>query len=161
MVKILNFKEQDGERNMKSHTKKESLITNKENIPANIKHSPQRRPHDKGDKVVTRHPGDLLEIGMRVRALGVGHYILGNKSLFEAEMASRLPLRMALFSLLACCDSKGRFCWQPRRLKLFLLPFDDVDIVEVLEALCACGFIEKYEEEGKPYGYVALADVES
>src|SRR6185437_14448278 len=98
MVKILNFKGQDGERNMKSHAKKESLITTKENIPANIKNSPQRRPHNKKEKVVTKHPGDLLEIGLRVRALGVGHYILGNKNLFEAEMASRLPLRMALFS---------------------------------------------------------------
>ena len=160
-MKILNFKRQDGERKMKGRAKKESFVTNKEDIQAKIKVSSQKRQHNKKDKVVTKHPGDLLEIGFRVRALGVGHYLLGNKNLFEAEMASRLPLRMALFSLLVCCDSKGRFCWQPRRLKLFLLPFDDVDIVEVLEALCACGFIEKYEEEGKLYGYIALADVES
>lgn len=52
------------------------------------------------------------------------------------------------------CDSKGRFRWRPRQLKLDILPFMDFDMEVILEKLRESGFLEKYEVDGKYYGLV-------
>jgi hypothetical protein len=77
-----------------------------------------------------------------------------HEDLFDAEIANNLPLRLAFIGLLTCCDREGRFKWRPRRLKLDILPYDDVDIVKVLDALQNHGFIKKYEHQGEWYGCV-------
>ena len=74
--------------------------------------------------------------------------------LFEAEMASQLPMRLAFIALFTCCDRLGRFRWDPRRLKLDVLPYDDIDVSRVLEALLTHGFIKKYEHKNEVYGYI-------
>ncbi len=77
-----------------------------------------------------------------------------HETLFEAEMTSNLPLRLAFIGLSICCDRKNCFKWRPRRLKLDILPYDDIDIVAILEQLVQHGFVKKYEYQGEWYGYI-------
>ncbi len=77
-----------------------------------------------------------------------------HEGLFEAEIANKLPLRLAFIGLLTCCDREGRFKWRPQRLKLDMLPYDNIDIVQVLDALETQGFIKKYEHQGERYGCI-------
>ena len=74
--------------------------------------------------------------------------------LFEAEVATQLPLRLAFIALFTCCDDKGRFSWELPRLKIHLLPYDQVNIADVLDALVMYGFIQKYESHGELYGCI-------
>ncbi len=80
--------------------------------------------------------------------------LFSHEGLYEAEVRYKLPLRLAFISLFSCCDREGRFRWQPRRLKLDMLPYDEVDIAAVLNAFIECGFIKKYEHEGEVYGCI-------
>jgi hypothetical protein len=77
-----------------------------------------------------------------------------HEDLFEAEKEFNLPLRVAFIGLFTCCDREGRFRWRPRILKLDILPYDDVDMSRVLDALCTRGFLVKYEANGELYGCV-------
>lgn len=77
-----------------------------------------------------------------------------HEGLFTAEVNAKLPLRLAFIALLICCDKEGRFSWRPQRLKIDMLPYDDVDISNILDALLEYGFIKKYEQCGDFYGYV-------
>lgn len=77
-----------------------------------------------------------------------------HEGLFEAEMASQLPLRIAFIALFSCCDREGRFRWQPKRLKIDMLPYDDLDMAQVLDALVTHGFIKKYKCQGEWYGCI-------
>lgn len=74
--------------------------------------------------------------------------------LFEAEVATKLPLRLAYAGLWTIADRDGRFRWQPRILKLDALPFDDCNFAAVLDALEAAGFLIKYEVAGEFYGFI-------
>lgn len=74
--------------------------------------------------------------------------------LFDAEKASGLPLRIAFAGLFTAADREGRFNWEPRALKLDCLPYDDCDFEQVLNALNAHGFIQKYEIDGRQYGCI-------
>ena len=51
-------------------------------------------------------------------------------------------------------DREGRFRWQPRILKLDILPFDEVDFSLVLDTLANHEWIEKYTVEGEVYGVI-------
>jgi hypothetical protein len=75
-------------------------------------------------------------------------------ALFEAEEKYQLPLRIAFVGLFTCCDRQGRFIWQPRRLKVDILPYDEADINDVLNALMESGFIKAYEVKGIIYGCI-------
>ena len=77
-----------------------------------------------------------------------------HEGLFEAEIANKLPLRLAFIGLLTCCDREGRFKWRPQRLKLDMLPYDNINIVQVLDVLAKHGFIKKYEHQGEWYGCI-------
>ncbi len=74
--------------------------------------------------------------------------------LFEAEKHYQLPLRLAFTGLFGCCDREGRFRWTPRSLKLDILPYDELDFADVLNALWQTGFIKKYQWQDKYYGYI-------
>jgi len=52
------------------------------------------------------------------------------------------------------CDSKGRFKWRPRQLKLDILPFIDFDMEGILGKLESSGFVTRYEVDGKKYGFI-------
>jgi hypothetical protein len=77
-----------------------------------------------------------------------------HEALFEAEIETGLPLRLAYIGLWTQCDREGRFLWRPRPLKLDVLPYDDVDFSRVLDALAARGFVVKYVSEGREIGWV-------
>lgn len=74
--------------------------------------------------------------------------------LFEAEQACGLPLRLAFTGLLTCADREGRFKWEPRVLKLDVLPFDEVDFAAVLNTLAKTGLILRYCVEEEFYGVI-------
>lgn len=74
--------------------------------------------------------------------------------LFDAERACGLPLRVAYAGLWTIADREGRFKYKPRDIKVEVLPYDDVDMVEVLGALEAKGFIKTYSSEGQNYAYI-------
>jgi len=74
--------------------------------------------------------------------------------LFEAEMTSQLPLRLAFIALFGCCDREGRFCWRPKRLKAEMMPYDEVDMAVILDTLATHGFIQKYQHQGEWYGCI-------
>lgn len=77
-----------------------------------------------------------------------------HEELFEAERASGLPLRIAYAGLWTVADREGRFRWKPRVLVLDVLPFDDVDFGEVLDALAAHGFVVKYQVGSDTFGCI-------
>lgn len=77
-----------------------------------------------------------------------------HEELYKAEIHFKLPLRLAFIGLFTCCDRKGRFRWQPRRLKLDIFPYDDIDVSLVLDALQCRGFIVKYENQEQIYGCI-------
>ena len=88
----------------------------------------------------------------RIRA--VKPELFKHVGLYEAEIAHQLPLRLAFIALFTCCDRMGRFRWDPRRLKLDILPYDDFDVSQVLEALVASGFVMKYEYQAEIFGCI-------
>lgn len=67
-----------------------------------------------------------------------------NSDLFSVEKKYSLPIRLAYAGLWTCCDREGRFLWKPLRLKIDVLPYDDVDFEKILDVLCAEGWIVKY-----------------
>lgn len=77
-----------------------------------------------------------------------------HEELFKAEKESGLPLRIAFSGLWTVADREGRFKWRPSSIKLDVLPFDDVDMNNVLGALISFGFIRKYSVDGKEFGYI-------
>lgn len=74
--------------------------------------------------------------------------------LYEAEVESGLPLRIAFLALRAACDRNGRFEWRPRLLKVQVMPYDDLDFEAVLLALERHGFLTRSEDEGRCYGHL-------
>lgn len=77
-----------------------------------------------------------------------------HEAIFDAELESGLPLRIAFVGLWTLCDREGRFKWEPRRLKLGCLPYDELDFARVLDALVTRGFVVKYTVAGVQYGCV-------
>lgn len=73
--------------------------------------------------------------------------------LYDAEVSSGFPLRVAFAGLWTVADRRGVFPWS-RNVKPDVLPYDGCDMLAVLEALAAGGFVRKYEVDGKWYGVV-------
>jgi hypothetical protein len=80
--------------------------------------------------------------------------LFSHEELYEAEIESGLPLRIAYVGLFTVADREGRFKWRPRTLKLAVLPYDEVDFSRVLDALMTRGFIVKYANETGEFGYI-------
>jgi hypothetical protein len=77
-----------------------------------------------------------------------------HEQLFEAEKETGLPLRLSFAGLFTVADREGRFRWEPRTIKLDILPYDEIDFAAVLDALAAHGFIVKYSAGGQTYGCI-------
>lgn len=77
-----------------------------------------------------------------------------HEKLYDAEVASGLPLRVAFPGLWTQADKRGVFRWRPKQLKLAILPYDPIDFDAVLQALQVGGFVERYEVGGEPYGFI-------
>ena len=52
------------------------------------------------------------------------------------------------------CDDAGSFEWSPLKLKMRLLPADNVDAAEMLEELAGAGMVLAYEIDGRKLGAV-------
>ncbi len=78
--------------------------------------------------------------------------------LYDAEVATGLPLRLAYAGLWTLCDRRGLFWWKPREMKLQVMPYDAIDFEAVLWALESKGFIEVYVVDGKRFGFVPSFD---
>lgn len=74
--------------------------------------------------------------------------------LFNTEVEVGLPLRLAFIGLFTVCDREGRFRWNPRRLKIDVFPYDDLDFSQVLDALARAEFIQNYTVDGEEYGCI-------
>jgi uncharacterized phage protein (TIGR02220 family) len=81
--------------------------------------------------------------------------VLRDEVLFEAEIYCKLPLRVAFMGLLLYADKKGRFVWKPSRIKLDVLPYDSVDMFDVLEELFFYKIIQKYTDGSEIYGHIS------
>jgi hypothetical protein len=77
-----------------------------------------------------------------------------HEALFEAELETKLPLRISFIALFTVCDREGRFRWRPRQLKLDCLPYDEIDFSRVLYALATREFVVPYEVSGVKYGVI-------
>lgn len=73
---------------------------------------------------------------------------------FDDEDIARLPslFRLAFIGLWCQADKAGRLEDRPTRLKVNVLPYDDVNFVEVLDALVAARFVQRYTgPDGRAY----------
>lgn len=74
--------------------------------------------------------------------------------IYDAEVESGLPLRLAWAGLWTVCDRRGLFWWKPREMKFDVLPYDPVDLSTVLDTLHRYGFVERYVIDGKHFGRI-------
>lgn len=88
----------------------------------------------------------------RVRAISPRFFT--HDGLYEAEVSSGFPLRVAFAGLWCIADREGRFEWRPRQIKLDVLPFDACDFEEVLGVLVRHGFVQRYEVDGQMVGAI-------
>jgi hypothetical protein len=73
------------------------------------------------------------------------------------DLESKHPGKYPMFvfqGLWTISDSKGRFKYKPRSIKLQVLPFLDFDMAETLTILEQAGYIQVYEVDGEQYGLV-------
>lgn len=89
---------------------------------------------------------------MRIRTIKPEFF--HHEGLFDAESASGLPLRVAYAGLWCAADREGRFKWEPRRLGIQILPYDNVDFSRVLDALVTRGFLVKYRVGDACFGAI-------
>lgn len=78
-----------------------------------------------------------------------------HEGLQDLEIANPGKYPMMVFEALwGHCDSKGRFEWKPRMLKLDILPFLPFDMAETLAILVKAGMLHRYTVDGKEYGEI-------
>lgn len=79
---------------------------------------------------------------MRIRTVKPEFFT--HEAIFEAEIESGLPLRLSFIGLWCCADRDGKFKWEPRRLGVNILPYDNFDFSEILDALGKFGFVVRF-----------------
>ena len=89
---------------------------------------------------------------MRIRTIKPEFF--NHEGIYDAELDTGLPLRLSFIGLWCVADRDGRFKWEPRRLKVKILPYDDTDFSRVLDALATRGFILKYAFETEVFGCI-------
>ncbi len=68
------------------------------------------------------------------------------------ELAELEPIdRLAFIALWTVCDYKGCLEYRPKRLKIQLLPYDDIDIEKTVESLEKAGFVQVYKIENESF----------
>lgn len=78
-----------------------------------------------------------------------------HEALQDLEIANPGMYPMMVFEALwGHCDSKGRFEWKPRMLKLDILPFLPFDMAKTLEILERAKMLHRYAVDGKEYGEI-------
>jgi len=77
-----------------------------------------------------------------------------SEGLYDLEVETGLPIRIAFVGMFCQADREGRFKWRPRALKSQILPYDDIDFPRVLDALLERGYLDSYEINGEKYGVI-------
>lgn len=68
------------------------------------------------------------------------------------ELAELEPIdRLAFIALWTVCDYKGCLEYRPKRLKVQLLPYDNVDIEKTIKNLESMGFVQVYQINDESY----------
>lgn len=93
-----------------------------------------------------------MPVMARIRSVKPEYFL--HEGIYDAEVAARLPLRIAFIGLWTQADREGRFKWKPRALKAAILPHDRLDFERVLAALEAGKFIVRYEVDGEAFGWI-------
>lgn len=89
---------------------------------------------------------------MRIRTIKPEFF--HHEGLFEAELETKLPIRVAFAGLWCIADREGRFKWEPRRIGVQVLPYDGVDFSRVLDALTTRAFVLKYRVGDACFGWI-------
>jgi hypothetical protein len=89
---------------------------------------------------------------MRIRTIKPEFFT--HDELYDLEVESGLPVRIAFAGLWCAADREGRFKWEPRRLGVQILPYDNIDFSRVLHALATRGFIRGYASHGGLFGVI-------
>jgi hypothetical protein len=89
---------------------------------------------------------------MRIRTIKPEFF--HHEGLFEAELETKLPIRVAFAGLWCIADREGRFKWEPRRIGVQVMPYDGVDFSRVLDALTTRGFVFKYRVGDECFGFI-------
>ena len=89
---------------------------------------------------------------MRIRTVKPEFFV--HEGLFEAESETKLPLRLAFIGLWCAADREGRFKWEPRRLGVQIMPYDQIDFSRVLDALTTRGFVRRYTSDSCEFGCI-------
>lgn len=89
---------------------------------------------------------------MRIRTIKPEFFT--HEGLYDAEKEFKLPIRVAFAGLWCAADRCGRFKWEPRRLGVSILPYDNIDFSRVLDACRTRGFIVKYRVNNEWYGAI-------
>ena len=89
---------------------------------------------------------------MRIRSIKPEFFL--HEGLAELEKSTKLPVRVAFAGLWCAADREGRFKWQPRKLGVQIVPYDEVDFSRVLHALATRGFVRQYSSGGEEFGYI-------
>ena len=89
---------------------------------------------------------------MRIRTVKPEFFVHAEIADLEREVG--LPVRLAYIGLWCAADRDGKFKWNPRRLGVQILPYDNVDFEVIMDALEGAGFIDKYEVDDNTYGCV-------
>ena len=87
----------------------------------------------------------------RIRQIKPGFF--KDADLYDAEVSSGLPLRLAFAGLWTVTDKRGVFAWS-RNIKPDVLPYDPCDMLAVLDALERAGFVQRYVVDGKSFGLI-------
>jgi hypothetical protein len=115
---------------------------------------------------VARNPGSYLHVSHSIEAATRAAWrdpvsrtrlikpsFFKHYELYQAEVESGLPLRVAYAGLWTVTDRAGRFRWKGD-IKTDVLPYDPHDILAVLDALERYGFVRHYVVAGKRYGFI-------
>lgn len=89
---------------------------------------------------------------MRIRTIKPEFFT--HEGLYELEKETGLPIRVAFAGLWCVADKAGRFKWEPRRIGVSVLPYDEIDFSRVLDALFTRGYLVRYRVEGVEYGAI-------
>jgi hypothetical protein len=89
-----------------------------------------------------------------VRIRSIKPSVFKDAKLWDLGQSTGMPILQAFEGLWCAADREGRFKWEPRELKIDILPYWDGDFSRVLDALMTRGFVVKYAFEGREYGLV-------
>ncbi len=89
----------------------------------------------------------------RIRQVKPEFFRHGGLQDLEAAHPGKYPM-FVYEGLWTVCDKAGRFVWDPRQIKLDVLPFLPFDMAETLAVLEGAGYLRRYVVDGVEYGYV-------